>query len=360
MVDDKGTPVARKAKSSRRTRAGTTISDVAQHAGVSLMTVSRVINGKSNVRPETREIVTASIKALHYSPSAAARNLAAASEMRIGLLYSNPSAGYLNEFLVGALDQAGRYGAQLVVETCDPDGNRLAIVEQFIRKGIDGIIVPAPLGDAHDILALIADNALPCVTVASGDPLDTVSSVNIDDRSAARAMTEHLVGLGHRRIGLIAGNPNQTASALRRQGYFDALEQAGIAADPALVVGGLFTYRSGLDAARDLIELPDRPTAIFASNDDMAVAAISVAHRLGLDVPGDLTVVGYDDAPQATTIWPELTTIRQPIADMSKVAIDLLVEEIQARRSDGDVAPRHVQMDFTLVTRSSAGSPQDR
>ncbi|MFT4054260.1 MAG: LacI family DNA-binding transcriptional regulator [Novosphingobium sp.] len=356
MADDIGGSPMRP-RSSRRSRAGNTIADVAREAGVSLMTVSRVMNGKANVREETRERVEAAIKALNYSPSAAARNLAAASEIRIGLLYSNPSAGYLNEFLVGSLDQASRANVQLVVQLCEKQEERAEIVQRLIDNGVDGLILPPPLCDADDIHRLLHEAEVPGVAVASGRPPVFLSSVNIDDRAAAAAMTQHLLSQGHKRIGFVSGNPDQTASALRLYGYLDALGEAGLVSDPALVVEGLFTYRSGLDAAQKLLALAERPTAIFASNDDMAAAVVSVAHRMGLDVPGDLTVVGFDDAPQATTTWPELTTIRQPIADMSRAAVLQLVEDIRTARDGRRLAPRHRQMSFELIRRESDAAP---
>ncbi|MEE4451697.1 LacI family DNA-binding transcriptional regulator [Novosphingobium resinovorum] len=352
MAEDIDQPPAR-TRSSRRARAGATIADVAREAGVSLMTVSRVMNGKANVREETRERVQNAIAALNYSPSAAARNLAAASEIRIGLLYSNPSAGYLNEFLVGSLEQAARTNVQLVVQLCERPQERAAIVRRLIDSGIDGLILPPPLCDAQDIHRLVQQHAVPAVAVASGQPASFLSSVNVDDRAAAEAMTRHLMDLGHRRIGFIAGNPDQTASSLRLQGYRDALEAGGLDFEPDLVVPGLFTYRSGLEATQRLLALAPAPTAIFASNDDMAAAAVSVAHRMGLDVPGDVAVVGFDDAPQATTTWPELTTIRQPIADMSRAAVQQLVDDIRAAREGRRPALRHLQMAFELIRRES-------
>jgi LacI family transcriptional regulator len=322
-----------------------------------MMTVSRVMNGKANVREKTRDRVNVAITALNYSPSAAARNLAAASEIRIGLLYSNPSAGYLNEFLVGSLNQAARSNVQLVVQLCEKEEERRERVGCLIDSGIDGVILPPPLCDAEDIHALLQEAEVPGVAVASGRPAPFLSSVNIDDRAAAATMTRHLIALGHRRIGFISGNPDQIASALRREGFLDALAEAGIEADSALMVQGLFTYRSGLNATHELLEQAERPTAIFASNDDMAAAVVSLAHRRGLDVPRDLTVVGFDDAPQATTTWPELTTIRQPIADMSRAAVLQLVEDIRIRREGRHFAPRHTQMSFKLISRESDAAP---
>jgi LacI family transcriptional regulator len=324
------------------------------------MTVSRVINGEANVRDSTRESVNAAIAALDYTPNAAARSLAGAEEVRIGLLYSNPSAAYLSEFLVGGLEQASRSHVQLIVEKCDIGDQEVQAAQHLVRIGIDGVILPPPLCDSASVMKLLSDAGVPVVVVATGRPAEAVSAVSIDDYRAAFTMTAHLAALGHQRIAFIVGNPNQTASERRLAGYRDALAEAGLAANDALIGQGLFTYRSGLDAAEILLNLADPPSAIFASNDDMAAATVAVAHRRGLDVPGDLTVCGFDDTALATTIWPELTTIHQPIADMSRAALELLVQEIKARRARTAFKPRHTLLDFTFVRRQSDAAPRRR
>jgi LacI family transcriptional regulator len=175
-------------------------------------------------------------------------------------------------------------------------------------------------------------------------------------------MTRHLGALGHVRIGFITGNPNQTASAERLDGYRAALADMRLPDDPALVTEGLFTYRSGLDAADRLLDLDDAPSAIFASNDDMAAATVAIAHRRGLDVPSDLTVCGFDDTALATTIWPELTTIRQPVVEMSRMAVELLVHAIRLSKAGrlGDIGEPHVLADYTLIRRQSDAAPRRR
>jgi LacI family transcriptional regulator len=313
----------------RRTRSVATINDVARQAGVSPMTVSRVINANSNVREQTRIKVEAAIAALNYSPSAAARSLAAAGEIRIGLLYSNPSAAYLSEFLVGGLAQAARSNVQFVVEQSDDEDGEVEAANRLVKQGIDGVVLPPPLCDSAVVHGILVDAGIPAVAVATGRPAADMSAVSIDDHRAAYEMTRHLATLGHRRIGFIIGNPNQTASTRRLEGYRDAMIDAGLAVDEELIQQGFFTYRSGLDATERLLELKDAPSAVFASNDDMAAAAVAIAHRRGLDVPSDLTVVGFDDTALATTIWPELTTIRQPISDMSRAAVEMLVQAIR-------------------------------
>lgn len=354
------TTLTRRPRSGAGRQSGApTIADVAALAGVSTMTVSRVINAESNVRDSTRRAVNEAIASLNYAPNPAARSLAGAAQLRLGLLYSNPSAAYLSEFLVGSLDQSGRSDIQLVVQKCDLSGQERAVAERLIGGGIDGVILPPPLCDSQPVLDALIAARVPTVAVATGAPPQSVSAVSIDDRAAAREMARHLLGLGHARIGFVKGNPNLTASGERLEGYREALADAGVAFDETLVADGLFTYRSGLDAADELLDLADPPSAIFASNDDMAAAAVAVAHRRGLDVPGDLTVCGFDDSALATTIWPELTTIHQPIADMARAAVEMLAAMLRARRT-GHAEARHQTLDYTLIRRQSDAAPRKR
>ncbi|SER90930.1 transcriptional regulator, LacI family [Sphingobium sp. YR768] len=322
------------------------------------MTVSRVINGEQVVRAATREKVEAAIAALNYAPSAAARTLAGGEETRIGLLYSNPSSSYLSEFLVGSLDQATRSSVDLVVEKWDDDTSVEAVVAHLQRGRIDGVILPPPLCDLPELVEALDRAGIPAVAVATGRAPSDLAAVSIDDRHAAYEMTRHLIALGHDRIGFIKGNPNQSASAKRFEGYVAALGEAGLPVQDELIAQGFFTYRSGLDAAEQILSLIDPPTAIFASNDDMAAATVAIAHRTGLDVPGDLTVCGFDDTSLATTIWPELTTIRQPISAMARAAVEVLVRQLKGRRSSD--AAEHLVLDYELIRRQSDAAPRMR
>jgi LacI family transcriptional regulator len=340
-----------------RTRGAPTIADVAAYAGFAAMTVSRVINGESNVRPETREAVQAAIAKLKYSPNLAARTLAGAEQVRVGMLYSNPSAGFLSEFLVGSLEQARLSHVQLVVEKCDAHQHEEQVVRELLATGVDGIILPAPLCDSKRIHTVISKAGALAVAVASASPRAGLLAVRIDDHAAAVAMTRHILSLGHTRIGFISGNPEHTSSPQRLAGYMAALAEAEIPIEQPLIRQGLFTYRSGLKAAEQLLSLAKPPTAIFASNDDMGAATVAVAHRHHLDVPRDLTVCGFDDTEFSRSIWPELTTIRQPIADMSRSAMLLLLKKIKARREGRDEQCKPTLLDFTLVRRDSDGPP---
>lgn len=343
-------------KLSRRGGNIVTIHDVARHVGVSPMTVSRVINGEKNVREETRRKVMASVEELNYSPNVAARSLASQDVSRIALLYSNPSSAYLSEFLLGVLEQSAQSGCQLTLESCDGPEGATSAIEKLKANGTDGVILPSPLADSTRVAKALKEVGIPFVAVAAARPTLDITSVSIDDYQASFSMTNRLIALGHRHIAFIKGHPNNYGSQLRYEGFEAAMIAAGLTVEDHLLAQGYFTYRSGFDAAEILLSLPERPTALFASNDDMAAGAVATAHRLGLDVPGDVTVVGFDDTAMATSVWPELTTVRQPISDMSGLSVRLLLEQIRAKRAGKPfVAVREIR-DFSLIERQSSAT----
>ena len=214
-------------KVSRRSRGSVTIQDVARAAGVSAMTVSRVVNGEPNVRDSTREAVLRAIAQLNYSPNAAARSLAAGEATHIGLLYANPSAAYLSQFLIGALDAARRAGCHLIVESCESENadEQAEATRSFATTSVEGVILPPPLSESQVILAELEAAAIPVVTVAMGFPRPGSLNVRIDDFEAAAQMTRHLLDLGHRNIGFIRGHPNHIASHERARGFAAALKE---------------------------------------------------------------------------------------------------------------------------------------
>ncbi|WP_149196072.1 LacI family DNA-binding transcriptional regulator [Luteimonas suaedae] len=344
----------------RPTGAAVTILDVARHAGVSPMTVSRVINDHPYVGDTMRERVLASVKTLGYRPNLAGRSLRTSGTARIGVLYSNPSAAYLNQFMLGILEQSSLSGSQVLIEKCSGIRSQRAATGRLLEAGVDGVILPPPLCDSRRTIGELDATRIPVVAVATGAPMEGVTSVRIDDYQGARAMTRYLLQLGHRRIGFIKGDPKHTPTTLRAAAFFDAMAEAGIEVPPDHVAQGMFTYRTGLAAAAQLLALRPRPTAIFSSNDDMAAAAMSVAHGMGLHVPDDLTVTGFDDTPVATTIWPELTTVHQPVAAMGRSAVTLMLDEIRRKRDGRPKANTHQVMKFTLVKRQSSSPPRRR
>ncbi|MRV71593.1 LacI family DNA-binding transcriptional regulator [Duganella sp. FT92W] len=331
-----------------------TIHDVARAANVSPMTVSRVVNGRVRVGEETRVKVMAAVEALGYKVNVAAR-AARIGTLRIGLLFSNPSAAFMSEFLVGALDQSSQRGAQLILENCKTADGQRAAIDKLIADGADGILVPPPLCDCTSTLSHLDDISMPMVAIATACPARHTSAVRIDDYEGAGAMTRHLLALGHRDIAFIKGDPAHTPTQLRFQAFMDVCIAAGVPVPPGRIAEGMFTYRSGLMAARKLLARRPWPTAIFASNDDMAAAVIAVAHGLRLRVPEDLAVCGFDDTPIATAVWPELTTVRQPIGDMARTAIDLVIEQIRYR-ADGTRLVQHRLLPYKLIKRDSTGT----
>jgi LacI family transcriptional regulator len=340
----------------RRRVSAVTIHEVARQAGVSPMTVSRVVNGVVTVRPSTRGVVLRAIRELGYQPNLQARSLAGANATHLALIYSNPSASYMSELLVGALAQAAKRSAQFVLIRWD-DGSGPRNWGK-ISKSIAGVILPPPLSETVAVVAQLAETGMPVISVAAARVDPRVSCVRIDDFGAAHEMGMHLISLGHQRIGFIKGNPNQAASQRRLDGFRQALQSAGLQLEADCVRQGYFTYRSGLEATESLLSQSHPPTAIFASNDDMAAAAISVAHRRGLDVPRDLSIVGFDDTHTATAVWPEITTIRQPIARMAEASVDLLIENLNARNSGS--LPQFVDQVFPhdFMQRSSDAEPR--
>ena len=323
------------------------------------MTVSRVINHGKNVRESTRAAVLDAIARLNYSPNTAARSLAAGQATHIGLLYANPSAAYLAQFLIGALHAARSAGVHLVIESCESEDadEQAEVTRRFATSDVEGVVLPPPLSESQPIMAELDDMGIPVVTVAMGAPRDDSLNVRIDDYAAAMEMTRYLLDLGHRNIGFIKGHPNHVASHDRYRGFCDALTEAGIECEKAPAEQGYFSYRSGLSAGERLLMRKDRPTAIFASNDDMAAATISVAHRMGLVVPDDVSIVGFDDTALATSVWPELTTVKQPISAMAEAALELLIADL---RSHSPGTPRKFTervLSHAMIIRESSGMP---
>ncbi len=341
-------------KNRRAHGTAATVADVAARAGCSPMTVSRVMNGAGNVRDITRDRVLKAAGELNYSPNLAARSLAASGQSSIGLLYSNPSPAYLSRFLLGCLEEARSNHVQLIVEDCGVGKEKEeAGLRDLIATGVDGIILSPPLCDRDYILDILAVSNVPAVAVANWQPDRALSVVRIDDQKATAEMTRFIIELGHRNIGFIIGKSEHKASQERLEGFKTALQSANIPFDASLVMQGDFTYRSGLAAAETLLTRKDIPTAIFASNDDMAAATIAMAHRLRIDVPGALTVCGFDNTDIAQSIWPELTTIDQPIAAMSKEAIRMLIEQMRSGKAGANEKLEQRIFEYQLIQRGS-------
>ena len=344
-------------RGSRRGNSAPTIADVAREAHCSPMTVSRVVNGEENVREATRAQVLDAIAKLNYIPNRAARSLAGGAQLRIALLFDNPSASYLSEFLMGALEEASKRDIHLVVQSCETVPQSKELIGNLIEGGIAGFILPPPLCDDQSVLDLIKASGGIAVAVGPGRAVGSHGSVQIDEFQAAFDMTRHIIDLGHERIGFIVGNPDQVASGQRLEGFRAAMKEARLAIKDRLIAQGQFTYRSGMTAAERLLSADPMPTAIFASNDDMAAATVAMAHRRHLDVPNDITVCGFDDTELASSIWPELTTIRQPIREMTSQAVTMIARAHKDKTAPVAGKEEQVTLAYTLVRRNSDAGP---
>ena len=328
------------------------INDVALAAGVAIKTVSRVLNNEPNVREETRTRVLEIVKKLNYHPSLSARSLAGRRSYLIGLIYENPSANYIVDVLHGARARCreGRFqllSHQVIGRSDELERDVLGLVDQ---THLDGLIVTAPLSESVELIKTLDQRAIPFVRIAPNEFEHESPYADMDDEGAAREMTEYLIGLGHRRIGFIVGHPDHIASSQRLRGFKAAMAAHGLEIEPHLMKQGYFVFESGLEAARELLSSSSPPTAIFASNDDMAAGVLMAAHELGIDVPADLSVAGFDDTYIARTVWPRLTTVHQPTYDLAYTATNLLLEMLETAE-----IPKPARLAHRLVCRESTG-----
>jgi LacI family transcriptional regulator len=315
----------------------TTIKDVSAAAGVSTKTVSRVLNRERYVAEATRLRVERAVRQLNFTPSSAARILAGKRSYQIALIYDNHSPHYIHQIQTGVWARCIEEGVRLLAQPADVASAHLAeeVGGLIDQTQVDGVILSSPVTDAGAVLGELERRGIPYVRISPGTEHDRSSSVSMDDAQAADDMTSHLIALGHRRIGFIIGHPNHTASDQRLFGYRRAVDRAGLSFEPKYVRPGLFDFASGEAAADILLDLSQPPTAIFASNDDMAAGVLTVAHRRGMSLPRDLSVAGFDDTALASQLWPPLTTVRQPTRELAYAAASLLfggLEEVVHRR----------------------------
>lgn len=336
-----------------------TIDDVAKLAGVSIKTVSRVVNREPNVRNVTRDKVQAAIRELNYRPNKAARSLASHQSRLIGLIYDDPSvyeipsAGYVINMQQGALAACHAAGYELLIHPCrfrdKQVGRELTELIEQVRP--DGIILAAPLSNMPKIVRVIEATGTPMVRISPGKKNGGRPKVATNDWSVSAEMTRYLASLGHKRIAFIKGNAKHHAVANRFRGYCEGLEQSGLKYSEQLVIEGDNSIGSGEAAAEKLLARKRRPTAIFAANDDMAAGVIRVADRLGVAVPEELSVAGCDDTSLAQQIYPALTTIRQPLREMAEAATRSIIQKTTA----GEFEEESIIVPASIVVRDSTG-----
>lgn len=330
-----------------------TINDVARVAAVSKKTVSRVINQSPFVRQDTREKVEAAIAELGFIPDPQARGLAFRRSFLVGLIYDQPSPTYVVNMQQGVLDALKGSGLELVVHPCSrASPTLLQDIRGFIeRQRLFGVIMPPSVSEDETVIDLLRELDCPYVRIASVSLDEPQSMVVTNDWIGAAEAANHLADLGHKRIAMVRGLATFRSSSVRGKGFMDALAERGIPLDPAYDYQGAYTFESGVEAGHALLSLPQPPTAIFTLNDDMALGVMQAARERGLELPRDLSVVGYDDLPMAARVWPNLTSVRLPIRDMGRMAAEKLLAPLRG------VDPAKLQQDEVrpaLVVRKSA------
>lgn len=332
-----------------------TIVEVAQHAGVSTKTVSRVLNGEPHVKDAVRDRVREAVRVLNYHPNAMAQGLARQRSHLIALVYENPSPSYVVELQMGVLDRLKGERYRLVVLPVQSVRDHADEVVGLLRSAaVDGVVLAPPACDSTRILDELLGIGMPFARIAPTRRLEDGRGALLDDVAAGREIARHVIASGHRDIAIILGDPTHAASAARMTGYQQALDEAGITLSPDRIATGQFTFDSGFDAARRLLASDDRPTAILAQNDDMAVGALMAARDAGFDVPHDLSIAGFDDSEVARITWPRITTIRQPVFEMAVSATTALLDQLSGRPATPGGVHAH-----QLIVRESVAPPLD-
>ena len=339
-----------------------TLKAVADAAGVSMMTVSNVIHNRANVSAALREQVEKQIEALGYVPNRAAQELAGNARPHIGLLYQATTNPFIAAVIVGAMKAASRLRVDVSVQLAridDPKALR-DTVHLMEVGGVEGFLLPSPMAEAMALACKKKPIEVPMVAIAPGHPIAGMGAVRCDEVQAARELVALLIAEGHRNIGHLAGPEAQSGSAARLQGYKEALKAAGLKLRPEDIVRSpAYRFQEGVKAAEALLQARPGLTAIFAANDTLAAAVLAVAHRRGIEVPRQLSVVGYDDSPVAEQVWPGLTTIHQDAEALTEQAVELLEKAVRSWRADRAVLPGDdVVLPFQMVRRGSVAAPE--
>lgn len=307
-----------------------TIIDVASEAGVSPKTVSRVLNNEPFVSEANQQRVKAAAAKLNYHPNINAQGLISKRSYLIGLTYEKPSPSYVVELQKGALERLENERYRLIVlpysnASAHPEG----IVPLIRSAGLDGVILPPPACDLKVVLDGLDNAGIPYARVSPCRYKQRGPQAMMDDIAAAREIAVYMLGLGHRKFGIIRGDVTHNSSKARSKGYIEAFAQVGLREQDMSWVDGDFTLSSGVEAASKLLDSPDRPTAILAQNDDMAAGALIAARERNIHVPNQLSITGFDDSEISRLAWPPITTVYQPVQEMARDAADQLLECIE-------------------------------
>ncbi len=333
-----------------------TIKDVARLAGVSFKTVSRVINNEPTVGKDLQEKVWSAVKELNYQPNLSARQLRGAPSF-IGFVYDNPNSHYVIDIQRGILNECRKQGFELVIHPCDAKHDDIhdEITAMVKRSHIAGLILTPPMSEMPSIVELLTELDVNFVRILSGssEPDKLAPCVYIDDRKAGENITQYLIDLGHRNIGFLAGETEHKSSGERYQGYLDALNKNNIPLKPALVMPGEYSFESGVERTKRLLNTDEKPSAIFACNDEIAAGTLFAARLMGVSVPQNLSIVGFEDSPFSRQTWPKLTTAQQPNDTIAASAAAILIATV--RGSKGEDEAQAIVNDFhpQLIVRDS-------
>ena len=326
---------------------------MARHAGVSKKTISRVLNNELNVSIITKEKVQRSFEELGYRPNPQARGLATNQSYLIGLLYDNPNKSYVSEVQTGCLETCQKNNYNLIIYPEHYDSvNLLERIKELLNKShLDGLVLTPPFSDMLPLLALLDKRQINYVRLAPTINFDASPCVVSNDFDASYQMTRYLISLGHLKIAFIKGHPEHNVSELRLNGFLKAMKEAAIPIEPEYFEQGYFTFSSGEDCGRKLLNLKNPPTAIFASNDSTAAGVLKVAAQKGLSVPHQLSICGFDNAPITRHLWPSLTTVKQPIKTMAAEGTKLLLQSIKETPD----TPLIINLEDEIIIRESSG-----
>ncbi|WP_417462435.1 LacI family DNA-binding transcriptional regulator [Kordiimonas sp.] len=334
-----------------------TIKDVARVAEVSLKTVSRVINNEPTVKDATRKKVQAVISDLRYQPDMSARNLRGNKSYAIGLVYDNPNPYYVVDVQEGVLQACRELGYSLQIHPCNAKTGD--IVEELsdlaLTSRLAGLVIAPPISEDDAVIEALHARGVHLVRIisASSPPGGATPCVYVNDRAAAHSVTEHLIEKGHKRIAFLWGEEEHHSSGERYAGYHTALEEHGINVDSALALEGRYSFDSGFQRATKLLASKNPPSAIFGCNDEIAAGALAAAKSLGLNVPGDVAIAGFENSPFSKHAQPPLTTAAQSIGDIAKQAMMLLVAELRPQAVGEEHAKAKSEFVPELIPRAS-------
>ncbi len=335
-----------------------TINDVARHAGVSIKTVSRVMNNEPSVRQDTIDKVMAAVNALQYQPNAAARNLASSRSFSIGYIYDNPNAYYVIDMQRGLLDACRKHGYELLIHPTNAKSPDIVqeVIDLVQHSRLAGLVLTPPFSEMPPITTALEEIGVHFVRIISGStPSPKLSNcVLIDDFTAAFNVTNHLLEQGHRDIAFLCGDEEHSSSGERLAGYRAALAKRGLVVDAKFIVPGSYSFESGVKGARKLLELNKKPSAIFACNDEIAAGALFSARLMNIAIPQQLAIAGFENSPFSRQTWPPLTTANQPNVTIAQRAAELLFRHTRPNTSKNLTDTQPVFIPELLVRESTA------